>query len=92
MRLEAQRLHFRSFLDSSSGQAFVMNAVQDGTLEPTKVRSATHHSEIKNVVTSLGTYPFKNTKDAMYSTLICDSSTYLFSVQLRVTVVVPFKI
>lgn len=41
VRLEVQRLFFTSFLDSSDGQVFVINALQDGTLCPAEVRSTT---------------------------------------------------
>lgn len=41
VRLEAQRLFFAGFLDSSDGQNFVINALQDGTLGPAEVRK--HH-------------------------------------------------
>lgn len=37
-RLEVQRLCFEGFLASACGQNFVMNAVQDGTLESTQVK------------------------------------------------------
>lgn len=42
VRLEAQRLFFPGFLDSSDGQDFIVNALQDGTLGPAEVRGPTH--------------------------------------------------
>lgn len=38
LRLEAQSLSFDSFLQSTRGQNFVLNAMEDGTVEPNKVR------------------------------------------------------
>lgn len=43
VRLEVQRLFFAGFLDSSLGQAFVINAIQDGTLGSAEVRSTTEN-------------------------------------------------
>lgn len=47
-RPEAQRHFFGGFLERSEGQAFVIHTIQDGTLEPTEVRTrcswVTHHS------------------------------------------------